>query len=78
MNFFTELAKRVVMSTPDFFKKIIYFGASLGAVGLGIQQLGETMDLPLWLIDQADNMMIIGAVAAIIAKVTVKNPDALK
>lgn len=78
MNFFKALGKRLLLSTPSFFMKIVYFGISLGAIGLGVQQLGETMDLPKWLIDQADNMIIIGAVAAIVAKATVKNPEAVR
>lgn len=78
MNFFKAFGKRLVLSTPSFFMKIVYFGISLGAIGLGIQELGATMNLPAWLIDQADNMMIVGAVAAVIAKATVKNPEAIK
>lgn len=78
MNFFTAFGKRLVSSTPAFFKKIIYFGITLGAIGLGIQQLGSTMELPLWLIDQADNMMIIGGVAGVVAGVAVKDPHAIK
>jgi len=78
MNFLTELGKRLVLSTPSFFMKIVYFGVSLGAIGLGIQELGATMHLPYWLIDHADNLMIIGAVSAIVAKATVRNPAAIK
>ncbi len=78
MNFITQFGKRLLLSTPSFFMKIVYFGITLGAIGLGIQELGATMHLPAWLIDQADNLMIIGAVCAIVAKATVKNPESIK
>lgn len=77
MNWFEAFFKRVFSDTPSFFRKIIYFGVTLGAIGAGIMGLKETVELPYWLIDQADNMVIIGAVAAVIAKTTVKQSDPL-
>lgn len=76
MNWFTAFAKRLFMATPDFFKKIIYFGIALGSIGGGILLAGN--QLPAWLVDWADNLVQIGIVSSIVAGVAVKKPEALK
>lgn len=63
-------------STPVFFQKIIYFGITLGAVGGSIILAKE--QLPLWLVDWADNLVVIGVVSGIVAKAAVKDPQAIK
>jgi hypothetical protein len=75
MNWFESFLKRLLSDTPSFFAKIIYFGITLGSIGAGIMGLKGTLDIPYWLVDQADNMVIIGAVAAIVAKSTVKRSN---
>lgn len=75
MNWFEAFFKRLNKETPKFFKNVIAFGITLGTIGIGIIAAKETVNFPYWLLDQADNMIIIGAVAAIIAKSTVKDPN---
>ena len=78
INWFEVLVKRLGSETPSFFKKIIYFGIGLGALGGGLLGLeSQGIQLPVWLIGQADNLIIIGSVSALIAKATVKNPEEL-
>lgn len=77
MNWFEAFFKRVTSDTPSFFRKIIYFGITLGSIGGSIIAAKETVNLPYWLVDQADNMVLIGVVAAIVAKSVVKQSDPL-
>ena len=75
MNFVKETLRRLVLETPSYFRKLIYFGVSLSAIGLGIQQLPETMQVPQLIKDIADHLVWIGAVSALIAKSAVKDPN---
>ena len=68
MNYFEIFWRRLFSETPKFFKKIIVFGIGLGTIGASI--LVSPIELPAWLLDQADNLIMIGAVAALIAKST--------
>lgn len=76
MNFFVQFGKRLVSQTPTFFKKIVYFGITLGAIGASIIAAKE--QLPLWLVDWADNLIIIGIVSGIVAKTAVVDPHSVK
>lgn len=77
MNWFEAFAKRLLSDTPSFFRKVIAFGITLGAIGAGLKAAPESMNIPLWLIDQADNLIIAGFVAGIVAKSVVKQSDPL-
>lgn len=70
-----NLIKRWKLETLDFWKKFIYFGISLGVVGTGLLQIDG---VPLFVYDLAKGMTTIGATSAVIAKLTVKNPEELK
>lgn len=76
INWFEAFYKRILSSTPVFFQKIIYFGITLGAIGLGLITLKD--QLPLWIVDWADNLVIIGLVSGVVAKAAVKDPQAIQ
>jgi len=76
MNYFTQFGKRLVAQTPTFFKKIIYFGITLGAIGAGL--IAAKDQLPLYIVDWADNLIIIGVVAGVVAKTAVIDPHSVK
>lgn len=75
MNWFVAFGKRLVSATPTFFKKIIYFGILLGAIGAGL--IAAKSQLPLWIVDMGDNFIIVGIVAGVVAGASVKHPEAL-
>jgi hypothetical protein len=75
MNFIKETLRRLVLETPSHFKKLIYFFISLSAIGVGIQQLPESMGVPNLIKDIANHCIWIGAVAALVAKQPVKDPN---
>lgn len=77
MNWFTAFVNRLSSETPSFFKKIIWFGGIVGSIGAALIAAKETATIPVWLLDQADNMVLIGVVAAIVAKAAVKSNDDL-
>jgi len=77
MNWFEAFFKRLTSDTPSFFKKVIAFGIMLGAIGAGLKAAPESIELPLWLLDQADNFIIAGFVAGIVAKAAVKESNPL-
>lgn len=72
INWFVQFFRRIGAETPSFFRKIIYFGITLGTIGIGLIALKS--QLPLWIVDLADNLVIIGLVSGIVAKSAVKNP----
>lgn len=76
INWFEAFYKRMISSTPAFFKKIIYFGVSLGAIGLGLIALKD--QLPAWIGDWAGNMVIIGIVSGVVAKAAVVDPQGIQ
>ena len=76
LNWFEAFVKRMSASTPAFFQKIIYFGVTLGSIGLGL--IAAKDQLPLWLVDFADNLVIVGIVAGLVAKAAVKNPEQIQ
>lgn len=75
MNWFEAFGKRLFKQTPAFFTKIIYFGVTLGTIGAGLILIP---DVPQNLKDWADNFILIGTVAAVVAKATVKHPETIK
>jgi hypothetical protein len=75
MNFLKETIRRLTLSTPSHFRKLIYFFISLSAIGVGIQQLPESMGVPDLVKNVANHCIWIGAVAALVAKQPVKDPN---
>lgn len=74
-----EIIKRWTAESPAFFKKIIFLGITLGAIGTAIMTTPvETFDFPEWLDKIAGHLVGIGAIAAIIAKFTVADTSVLK
>lgn len=75
MNFLKETIRRTVLSTPSHFKKLIYILISLSAIGVGIQQMPESIHVPDFIRTAADHLIWIGAIAALVAKQAVKDPN---
>lgn len=72
MNYFTQLISRLGSQTPDFFKKIIAFGITVGAIGAGLIALPKSVgeNLPFDLAQIGGYLVAIGAVAGVVAKAT--------
>lgn len=71
MNFVKETFRRIVLDTPSYFKKLIYFGITLGAVGAGIIAAPELTKFHAI----GQHLVIIGLVCSVIAKTAVKDPN---
>lgn len=71
MNFVKETFRRLVLETPSYFKKLIYFGITLGAVGAGLIAVPE-LDKLHYL---GQHLVIIGLVCSVIAKTAVSDPN---
>lgn len=84
MNFFTELSNRWTANSPNFFKKLISFGAWLTATGIGLigvpaalqQIIPKTANFDLSLLGTISSYMVLaGLIVSVIAKLPVKDPD---
>ena len=74
-----EIITRLTGESPSFFKKVQAIGITLGSIGGGILLLPATgVILPAALLTIASHCVAIGAVAALVAKFTVKDSDVLK
>jgi len=71
MNFFKETFRRIVLETPSYFKKLIYFGLTLGAVGAGIMAVPELEQFHAI----GEKLFIIGLVCGVISKTAVKDTN---
>ena len=67
-----EIIERLKAETPLIFKRIIYIGMSLGAIGGGI--LAAQDQLAPWLVSIAGSLIQIGIVAGIVASLARKDP----
>lgn len=76
INWFKAFYKRIGAGTPIFFKKIIYFGITLGAIGGGIIIAKD--QFPTWLVELANTMVIVGLVSGIVAKAAVIDPQSIQ
>jgi hypothetical protein len=71
MNFANETFRRLVLETPSYFKKLIYFGITLGTIGAGLMAVPELYQFyPI-----GEKLLIIGLVCGVIAKTAVKDPN---
>lgn len=75
MNFAKETIRRLMLSTPSYFWKMIYFCASLSAIGLGIQELPESLNIPPIINTIAGHMVWVGAIGALISRTVVKDTN---
>jgi hypothetical protein len=75
MNFTKETFRRLKLATPSYFWKIIYFCASLSAIGIGIQQMPDSIAVPEIVKTIAGHLVWVGAIGALIAKSAVKDPN---
>jgi len=75
MNFLKETIRRLMLETPSYFWKMIYFCASLSAIGVGIQALPDSMGVPELVKTIAGHLVWVGAIGGIIAKAAVKDPN---
>jgi len=75
-SFLSQFLQRLVSETPIFFRKIVYFGISLGAIGLALKgvDLGG-IKLPFNLDTISGYMIAIGTVCTIIAKSATTDPN---
>lgn len=75
MNFLTETIRRLRLETPSYFWKMIYFCASLSAIGLGIQAIPDSMNMPEIVKTIAGHLVWVGAIGGIVSKSAVKDPN---
>ena len=71
MNFANETFRRLVLETPSYFKKLIYFGITLGTIGAGLMAVPELSQFYAI----GEKLLIIGLVCGVIAKTAVKDPN---
>jgi len=71
MNFIKETLRRLVLETPSYFKKLIYFGVALGAIGTGLIAIPELAEFHAI----GEKLFIIGLVCGVIAKTAVSDPN---
>jgi len=71
MNFVKETFRRLVLETPSYFKKLIYFGITLGAVGAGLIAAPELEKFHAI----GQHLVVIGLVCSVIAKTAVSDPN---
>lgn len=75
-TFFGQLIARLGSETPDFFKKIIVFGASLLTTGVALLGLKEgNVHIPEIIYTLASYMVTAGTVISVVAKAATTNPD---
>jgi len=71
MNFLKETFRRLVLETPSYFKKLIYFGITLGTIGAGLMAIPELAQFhPI-----GEKLFIVGLVSGVIAKTAVKDTN---
>lgn len=74
-SFFAQLIARLTSETPIFFKKIVLFGISIGALGLTLKGLDLTgVKLPFDLNAIAGYMIAVGTVSTAISKLATTDP----
>lgn len=66
-----KLIKRWKATTPKFWKKVIYLGVTIGGVGTGLLVIEG---LPLFIYELSKGMATVGAVSAVLAKLTTEHP----
>jgi uncharacterized membrane protein YhhN len=71
MNFFKETFRRLVLKTPSYFKKLIYFGIALGTIGTGLMTIPELEQFYVI----GEKLFIIGLVCGVISKTAVTDPN---
>ena len=71
MNFAKETLRRLVLETPSYFKKLIYFGITLGTIGAGLMAVPELVQF----YSIGEKLLIIGLVCGVIAKTAVIDPN---
>lgn len=69
-NWFSQFLSRLTTETPVFFKKIVYFGISIGAIGLGLVAVPDSVfkSIPIDVHAIAGYMIAVGTIAGVIAK----------
>jgi hypothetical protein len=70
-----SLTKRWKAETPDFWKKVQKIGVGIGAIG-GVL-VSAPVALPAALVTIGGYMVAVGSVAAVLSKLTVKDPSVL-
>ena len=71
MNFVKETIRRLVLDTPSYFRKLIYFGITLGAIGTGFVAIPELSAFH----DLGEKLIAIGLACSVVAKAAVKDPN---
>jgi hypothetical protein len=71
MNFVKETFRRLVLETPSYFKKLIYFGIAIGAVGAGLMAIPELASFHAI----GEKLFIVGLVSGVIAKTAVNDTN---
>lgn len=77
-SFLSQLFERLTTETPKFFKKILIFGISLGAIGgaiLGIDATTLPIAMPHILITLSGYFVTAGVMCAAVAKTATTDPD---
>jgi hypothetical protein len=69
MNFTKETLRRLVLETPSYFKKLIYFGITLGAIGAGLMAIPELSQFYAI----GEKLLIIGLVCGVVSNTAVQN-----
>ena len=69
-NWFSQFLLRLTTETPTFFKKIVAFGITIGAIGAGFIALPDSVikAIPLDIHAIGGYMLAIGAVCGVVAK----------
>lgn len=76
-TFLGQLFARLTSETPVFFKKILYFGITLGGVGAAILAIDATklpMAIPLIIQQLAGYFVTAGTICAVVAKSATTDP----
>jgi hypothetical protein len=71
MNFAKETLRRLTLSTPSYFRKLIYFGITLGTIGAGFVTIPELS----FLHELGEVLIAIGLACSVVAKAAVKDTN---